>query len=334
MGVKGAALIILKLQFCAKKDDFINDFACKGYSIDMHLQNIILKTKSEFINTRFMKMKILITLLFLPIISYAQVASNGSLFSEGLKFSEARIVFKDGHSENGFIKGFIDKSFTTFNYQTGFETLEKQLNLTDKSFDFKNTEEGVSRKLTNDEIDQITIVHSKAKFSTYQLYGMKTANSKGKIVDLNRKIWLPVIKKGKVNILGFNIVNSNTGRYGETVVYLNRDGEDFAINPIDRNRINLFNLGKIDDKFVATLNEIFKDCPEFLSSINEDPKTFTEQITKRIKENRKEAEKQFKEDSKKLKGNDKKLLEMQIYEQFYISEYVRLIEDYLKFCPN
>jgi len=281
-----------------------------------------------------MKTKFLIALLCFPFFGNAQISFNGSLFSHGIDFLEARIVFKDGHSETGFIKGFIDQPYITFNYETGFESLEKQLNLTDKSFDFKNTDEGISRKLTKDDVNQITVVHSKAKFSTYQLYSMKTANSKGKIVDSNRKIWLPLIKKGKVNILGFNIVNSNTGRYGETVVYLNRDGEDFVINPIDRNRINLFNLGKIDDKFVATLNEIFKDCPEFLSTINENPKAFTEQITKRVKENRKEAEKEFKEGSKNLKGSDKKLLEIKIYEQFYISEYVRLIDEYLKFCPN
>jgi|GEM_PF-3826171 len=281
-----------------------------------------------------MKIKILFTLVCLPIIGYAQINFNRSLLSHGINFIEARIVFKDGHSENGFIKGFIDQPNITFNYETGFESLEKQLNLTDNKFEFKNTEEGISRKLTNEDVNQITIVFDKGKFYTYQLYNMKTANSKGKIVDVNRKIWLPVIKKGKVNILGFNIINSSNGRYGETVVYLNREGEDFVINPFDRNRINFFNLGKIDDKFIATLNEVFKDCPEYLNLINADPKSFVEMTTKKIKENRKEADKKFKDDSKDLNKKDRKNLEIEIYEQFYIAEYIKIIDEYLKFCPE
>ncbi|MBC8643768.1 hypothetical protein H9W95_06220 [Flavobacterium lindanitolerans] len=42
------------------------------------------------------------------------------------------------------------------------------------------------------------------------------------------------------------------------LAYIKKPNDEFAYIPVDYNRLNLFNLGKIDDKFLKPLRKLVK----------------------------------------------------------------------------
>lgn len=265
--------------------------------------------------------------------------SNEILFTLGTKYENAEVIFVDGHSENGFIYGFISNKWIEFGnpLSLGFETLENRLNLTDNSFSFKNTIDGTSRNLTQSDINEVTIIDEKSQSEHYKLMNLKTVNVKGEIIDLNKKAWLPLYKVDKINVYAYDVMfsdnRSGPSKYAFTVAYLNNPKDNFAINPIDFNRINLFNLGKIDDKMIYVLKEVFKDCPEFIKKLNGNPKTVLSDYFKDPQQ-RKIDKNELKESSKGLSKQEKKELEIKLNEKMWVDPYLKLIDDYKKACPN
>jgi hypothetical protein len=265
--------------------------------------------------------------------------SNEILFTLGTKYEKAEITFLDGHKESGFIYGFISNKWIEFGnpLTSGLETLENKLNLMDNSFTFKNTIEGAPRNLTQKDFNEIRIFDDKLQGQDYKLMDLKTVNVKGDIIDLHKKAWLPLYSVDKISIYAYDVMFSDNrgspSKYAFTAVYLNNPKDNFAINPIDYNRINLFNFGKIDDKLIFVLKEVFKDCPEFVKKFNGDPKKVLSNYFKDPQQ-RKIDKKEFKENSKDLSKHEKKELEMKMNEKMWIDPYLKLIEEYNTTCPK
>lgn len=179
---------------------------------------------------------------------------------------EAEITFTDGHVETGKIYGFIDRRSIYLDVDNPFKSVERRLNLTDKIFHFDNGN-GIKRKVKSDEAVKIKVVEE-GKDVFYERVYVKTVNSKGKVVDLKRQLWLPYIySDDRVAILGLNMLDLNK-RYVGTLVYLKRAEEDFVLNSLDYNRLNIFNFSKLDDKMYAVYREIFRDCEATVEYIN------------------------------------------------------------------
>jgi hypothetical protein len=281
-------------------------------------------------------MKKLIIIFCITTFSAFAQKPNGNeiLFTFGTEYKEAEVTFVDGHKENGFVYGFISNRWIEFGnpLETGFETLENRLNLMDKSFSFKNTSDGDSRKLTQNDISEVEIKRKDGKINHYKLMDLKTVNIKGEIIDLKKKAWLPFYKKDVINVFAYDLYSENG--YMTTVVYLNNPKDNFAINPIDFNRLNIFNLGKIDDKILFALNEVFKDCPEYAKKLKGNPKEIlanyfnndTAAIRKEVKE--------FNKKNKDLSKADKKEYEIELYEKFWTDPYLKFINEYHQACSN
>ncbi len=254
-------------------------------------------------------------------------------FTLGTKYREAEITFVDKHIEKGYIYGFIDNRAIEFdlNFLSEFSSIETRLNLTDESFDFKKSLEEKPTKLKSKDIVEIKLTNYDGKLEYWKLMDLKTVNSKGEIIDLHKKTWLPILKTGKVNLFSINIISRK--KYAYTISYLNNSNDNFAINPINFNLLDIFNFNKINEKMIFVLKEVFKDCPEYLKNFDNNPNTFLEKYFK-TRQEMKNDEKELKESTENLPKNERKQLEMEMKSKFFTDPYLKLIDEYEKTCPN
>ncbi len=280
-----------------------------------------------------MKHIFLITVLVFTKLSMAQ-SSDFLSFNFDAKYLPATVTFADGHTQDGFVYGFISEKFFTVNPEAllGFSTMETAVNLSDKKFDFKVSEDAKPQKVTSGEIVNVVLKEEDGSTTEYQYLGVKTVNGKGELIDFKQKVWLPVIRKDKINILGYEYYEQSGGRPADLMfipVYLRNPKEDFAIVPIDFNRINLFNFGKLDDKFKVAIDAVFKDCPAFLEIFHAsyDQKVSTFDMDKM------KAEQKALKKAKGLSGAERRQKYNQTIIDFAINPYIRMVEEYKKACP-
>jgi hypothetical protein len=277
----------------------------------------------------------------------AQKPEGGEiLITKHADYKPAELTFVDGHKEQGFIYGFISNKFIAFGslLETGFETLENDLNLMDDSFTFKTTMDGEKKKLGQKEVIEVKLFWNTDTPKFYRLMDMKTATGDGEVIDLKKKVWLPLYyTEGKINVFSFDtysvppnaLIGKNKAIYNETFVYLNHSDDNFAINARDVNRMNLFNIDKIDDKFVTTLKYIFKDCPEFIQTFSAEPMDvylhyydglLWRETNKKLKE--------YKKQHKELTKDQIDQYAIDYRREAEILPYMRCIKEYHQKCPN
>lgn len=271
--------------------------------------------------------------LFIFLNVYSQKPQSGLLLTIGSEYTEAEVTFNDDHVEKGFVYGFIDNRIIEIAnpLSPGLETLESSLNFNDKKFKFKSKLEAEAVILTTDEIRRVKMFRKNGKVEDFWLMDLKTANIKGEIIDLKKKVWLPVYEQGKVNMFAYDLYTE--GKYFFTAIYLNNSKDNVAIAPLDINRINFFNMSKIDDKIFSVLNEVFKDCPEYIVRINEDREQTLHEKFKGSKQDKIDR-KALKEESKGLSKNEKIHLENNLRREIWMDPYLKFVKEYTATCPN
>lgn len=194
-----------------------------------------------------MKNTILFVLLFLTTICNA-------------KFLEGTIVFKDGHSETGFIKSFLEDKF--FDY-TMFKKFEQEFNLDDKTIKFKKSKDDSIILYSIDEINELQIKNG-TLIEIYKPLQLKTINKNGEIIDKKIKVWLPLVKRGSINVYGFEyFYRELKGSFPEHgfMFYFQNSTSDFAISPFEK--ISMFG-NKSNSKIYGTFYKyLFESCPEY-----------------------------------------------------------------------
>ena len=164
--------------------------------------------------------------------------SNSGLINLNLgnKYEEAEITYSDNTKVMGYINGFIENNSIEFGLGLDyFDKLEDQLNLDDKKFHFKKEINDKPIILTQDKIKSISVIVNNVT-KTYYLLKIKSVDKKKNIVDLNRKVWLPLLKDSEeIKIFGFNLFINN--RYVHTYTYLSNDDE-YALKPTDKSFIS------------------------------------------------------------------------------------------------
>ena len=286
-------------------------------------------------------MKGILGLLLFSLGTFAQKPDDALLqINLGAEYVPAKLVFTDGHTEEGHVYGFIENRFFEVNmgFISGFETIENKVNLDDKVFEFKTSLKGESRKLQSKDLKSVVLIGGEDDIDVqYDYLSIKTINSAGETVDLNKKIWLPLIKNDKVNLYGYSYFlaqpNGAGLQYICTPVYLKGFNQDYAIPPIDYNRVNLFNLSGIDDKFKASMREIFKDCPALIEKMDLD-RTFSKEDKRSAIQKYKEDEKEYKSKAKELPKKERKSFKTKFYENKALEPYFTIIHEYNKTCSG
>jgi hypothetical protein len=251
--------------------------------------------------------------------------SNSGLINLNLgnKYEEAEITYSDNTKVKGYINGFIENNSIEVGLGLDyFDKFEDQLNLDDKKFYFKKEIDDKAITLTQENIKSISVVVNNVT-KTYYLLKIKSVDKKKNIVDLNRKVWLPLLKDDdKIKIFGFNLFLNN--RYVGTFNYLSNDNE-YALKPTDRVFVS---SDTMIESYQIMLKYIFNDCEQIKPLIDE--------FTNKEKAKKKYAELQLQIKAvKKEKGLtkiDEKNKILKLNEDYFTEPYVKMIEEYKKSC--
>ena len=272
------------------------------------------------------KIILLITIIFNYNVMVSQTyTSNSGLinFNLGNKYEEAEITYSDNTKVKGYINGFIENNSIEVGLGLDyFDKFEDQLNLDDKKFYFKKEIDDKAITLTQENIKSISVVVNNVT-KTYYLLKIKSVDKKKNIVDLNRKVWLPLLKDDdKIKIFGFNLFLNN--RYVGTFNYLSNDNE-YALKPTDRVFVS---SDTMIESYQIMLKYIFNDCEQIKPLIDE--------FTNKEKAKKKYAELQLQikavKKEKDLTKVEEKNKILKLNEDYFTEPYVKMIEEYKKSC--
>jgi|GEM_PF-6694917 len=156
-------------------------------------------------------------------------------FFANAKYTNATIYYINGESEKGLINSFLENNFFDFNF---FGTFEEGLIYNDKSIKFKLNEDAESKRIAIGDIDKI-IVHYEGFDKEYRALFIRNINRKGGIEESSSRIFLPLLRSGKINLYGFyhretqynheKRMPSSTTSITE-VFYLQNANENYAID--------------------------------------------------------------------------------------------------------
>ena len=272
------------------------------------------------------KIILLITIIFNYNVMVSQTyTSNSGLINLNLgnKYEEAEITYSDNTKVKGYINGFIENNSIEVGLGLDyFDKLEDQLNLDDKKFHYKKEINDMPIILTQDKIKSISVVVNNVT-KTYYLLKIKSVDKKKNIVDLNRKVWLPLLKDSEeIKIFGFNLFINN--RYVHTYTYLSNDDE-YALKPTDKSFIS---SDAIIESYQIMLKYIFNDCEKI--------KPLIEEFTNKENAKKKYAELQLQikavKKEKDLTKVEEKNKILKLNEDYFTEPYVKMIEEYKKSC--
>ena len=272
------------------------------------------------------KIILLITIIFNYNVMVSQTyTSNSGLinFNLGNKYEEAEITYSDSTKVKGYINGFIENNSIEVGLGLDFfDKFEDQLNLDDKKFYFKKEINDKPITLTQENIKSISVVVNNVT-KTYYLLKIKSVDKKKNIVDLNRKVWLPLLKDDdKIKIFGFNLFLNN--RYVGTFNYLSNDSE-YALKPTDRVFVS---SDTMIESYQIMLKYIFNDCEQIKPLIDE--------FTNKENAKKKYAELQLQikavKKEKDLTKVEEKNKILKLNEDYFTEPYVKMIEEYKKSC--
>lgn len=272
------------------------------------------------------KIILLITIIFNYNVMVSQTyTSNSGLINLNLgnKYEEAEITYSDSTKVKGYINGFIENNSIEVGLGLDyFDKLEDQLNLDDKKFHYKKEINDKPIILTQDKIKSISVVVNNVT-KTYYLLKIKSVDKKKNIVDLNRKVWLPLLKDSEeIKIFGFNLFINN--RYVHTYTYLSNDDE-YALKPTDKSFIS---SDAIIESYQIMLKYIFNDCEKI--------KPLIEEFTNKENAKKKYAELQLQikavKKEKDLTKVEEKNKILKLNEDYFTEPYVKMIEEYKKSC--
>ena len=272
------------------------------------------------------KIILLITIIFNYNVMVSQTyTSNSGLinFNLGNKYEEAEITYSDNTKVKGYINGFIENNSIEVGLGLDyFDKFEDQLNLDDKKFYFKKEINDKAITLTQENIKSISVVVNNVT-KTYYLLKIKSVDKKKNIVDLNRKVWLPLLKDDdKIKIFGFNLFLNN--RYVGTFNYLSNDSE-YALKPTDRVFVS---SDTMIESYQIMLKYIFNDCEQIKPLIDE--------FTNKENAKKKYAELQLQikavKKEKDLTKVEEKNKILKLNEDYFTEPYVKMIEEYKKSC--
>ena len=160
---------------------------------------------------------------------------------------------------------------------------------------------------------------------------LKTVNVKGELIDVEKTVVLPLEQEGKFNLYGINLSFTQNNRYTNSMYlpYIKKPNDEYGIILIDINRINLFNLGKIDDKIKTGLLAISNDCPNYQKDIDSEMKTFENEVV----EYRREGNKKKNQARKDIKDkNQENLMAIKIDYDYAIKPYLNLMNRFYEKC--
>ena len=234
-------------------------------------------------------------------------------------FEKAKILFTDGHTEEGFIKSFIESKIIDFDI---IASLEHELNLDDKTIKFKTTQEGEVRTIGSDQIDEVTLIYDDGTFTTFKHILLKGIDREGNVQKEGKMVFLPYVKKGAINIFGIKYVEAGGTVSGpmysrDMRFYYQNAKENYAINYWDFGLVSLFSIKK---RTINPFKDLFKDCPALMAKLEQ--ASIDGEGFRTMDKESKEKYKAFKKLDKKDREN------LSIYHHYNSYSFERMFKEY------
>lgn len=248
-------------------------------------------------------------------------------------YPKAEFTLEDGNKMSAL---FVAYTYPNGSYPSFFDKDDIY------SFEYKTSPESKTEKISAKEVKSMKIYNDEGDFvNGVERLDLKAINSNGELVDKTKRSFQPLLYDGKIQIFGSNIfmcqgnIKSHC-TYVYSTFYIRNSKDDFAIMPVDYDRINLFNFGSAEEKMIGAFRVVGKNCESFnqyLSFLEKKlgEKEFRKKFKEEFKKVRTEAFEEAKNSGKK--GNfqnivgDKMLL-------YYLNFYSGIVKEYEKNCPN
>lgn len=253
-------------------------------------------------------------------------------FFANAKYTNATIYYNDGQSEKGLINSFLENNFFDFNF---FGTFEEGLVYNDKSIKFKLTEEADSKRISIDEIDKI-ILHYEGFEKEYKALFIRNISRKGIIEESKTRIFLPLLRSGKINLYGFyhrethynhdRRLSAPTTSITEKF-YLQNANENYAI---DYYEIELQDVFSLRDRLANPLKVLFKDCPDLVAKIHSsfyDDKKLSKEEKKKVKEQNRATMKALQKEYKDI-PKDQKRGDLLLFHEYNLKPFEDFMAEY------
>ena len=277
-----------------------------------------------------MRKKLLIGLLcIISIRAYSQKQYYGK--KEMKDQPKVEFTLEDGSKINGLFVGY---NYPNGTYPGFFDKDDIY------SFEYKKTESSSSEKIGAKDVKIVKIFDDYGDMvNMIERLDMKFVNKKGVANDKNNRSFQPLIYDGKIQIFGSNIqicVQNSACNYAYSALYLRNKKDDFAIMPIDYDKLSLLNVFSVYDKLVEALRYAGRDCQEFQKYMNLfeakiKDKSFRKQLNATYKENKKLAIDEGKKNNLTYSETQELLGDKML--AFYIDLYGGVIKEYEKNCP-
>lgn len=249
------------------------------------------------------------------------------------EFIPATVQLSNGKTLMGEVQDFDSPNIVEIR-DFGFKPsdFENDINYNRKKIRFRKNANDESIQISADSINYITHFDTETKeikeFKRLKI--LKTKNN-GEIEETDHVVFLPLVIKDSVNFYGYNITSQ--GKYLRTVFYLNNSKDNFAINPLDFNMMDLFkNQDKIAQEVINAIKVVTKDCPEF-HKILDQKLDFTEEMKKDALAKYKKMQSDVEQGKKNLKTKKEKIeFEGNVFGNYYLEPFVKLTEAYKNTC--
>lgn len=275
-------------------------------------------------------MKKLTALLF--IFLYSLSFAQEDVYFGRKKSIPAEIIMENGDVKTGFLQNFQNPKYVHADMLL-LGNIEKKLRFEIDEFNFKEEQSSAVEKISINDLKRIVILaQDGSKKLVFDKMKLKTINVKGEIVDVQKTVVLPLEQEGKTNLYGINIVFMQNNRYTNNIFlpYMKKADEEYGYIVIDLNRVNFFNLGKIDDKLKKAIYEVTKDCAPFSDNLDARIKEFEDDV----KTARKEAFEKKKELKKLAKSRGEGFDAMKIDHEYASMPYMDLLDEYKQKCKK
>lgn len=243
------------------------------------------------------------------------------------------VQLSNGTTLMGEIQDFDSPNFIEIR-DFGFKPsdLENDINYNRKKIRFRKNADDEAIQILADSINYITHFDSETKeIKEFKRLKILRTKNNGEIEETDRVVFLPLIKKDSINFYGYNMISQ--GKYLRTVFYLNNSKDNFAINPLDFNMMDLFkNQDRIGQEVVNAIKEVTKDCPEF-QKILDQKMDVSEEMKKNAIQKYKKMQSDVDEGKKNLKTKkEKREFESNVFENYYLEPFLQLTESYKTTC--
>lgn len=275
-----------------------------------------------------MKIKILLSLLcFTTGKIYSQQYYGKKQMNEQPK---AEFVMEDGSKINGF--------FIAYNYPNGsYPGFFDKNNI--YSFEYKKTQSSSSEKLSAKDVKSLKLFdNDNDVVNAIEKLDMKYVDKNGKVEDKRKKSFQPLLYDGKIQIFGSNIdvCTNSICNYAYSEFYIRNAKDNFAVMPVDYDKMGLFSGGSLYDKMVQAFRYTGRNCPDFQKYMDVfesklEDKSFKKEINEKFKQVRKQAY----EDAKKAGYKHNKTQEVigDYMLRAYLEFYGGIVKEYEKNCP-